>query len=63
MGIAPLLRPIAAPGISLPDVAMMLGTALALALVMKFRPTISRLTGGVFLLAACLYTAYLISRV
>ncbi len=63
MGIAPLIRPIAAPGISLPDTAMMLGTALALALVMKFRPTISRIAGGAFLLSACLYTAYLISRV
>lgn len=63
MGIAPLIHPICAPGIALADLAMMLGTTLALALVMKFRPAISRLTGGAFLLAACLYTAYLISRV
>ena len=63
MGIAPLIRPIEAPGISLPDVAMMLGVTLWLALLMKFRPSISRIAGGAFLLSACLYTAYLISRV
>ena len=63
MGIAPLIRPIAAPGISLPDTAMMLGVTLALALLMKFRPSISRIAGGAFLLSACIYTAYLISRV
>ena len=63
MGIAPLIRPIAAPGISLPDTAMMLGVTLALALLMKFRPSISRIAGGAFFLSACIYTAYLISRV
>ncbi len=63
MGIAPLIRPIAAPGILLSDPGMMLGAAFALALLMKFRPTISRIAGGAFLLAACLYTAYLIARI
>ena len=63
MGIAPLIRPITAPGISLTDVVMMLGVTLALALLMKFRPSISRIAGGAFLLSACIYTAYLISRV
>ena len=63
MGIAPLIRPITAPGISLTDVVMMLGVTLALALLMKFRPSISRIAGGAFLLSVCIYTAYLISRV
>ena len=63
MGIAPLIRPIAAPGILLSDLGMMLGAALALALLMKFRPAVSRIAGGAFLLASCLYTAYLIWRI
>jgi len=62
LGIAPLIRPIMAPGICTADLAVMLGVTLALACLMKFSKPIGRLAGAGFLLTACIYTVCLIRR-
>ena len=62
LGVAPLIRPIAAPGIRGLDFAVMLGATFALWGLMYFRKRIGRGAGAAFLLAACAYTAYLILR-
>lgn len=62
LGVAPLIRPIAAPGIQWADFAVMLGATFALWGLMFFRKKIGRGAGAAFLLAACVYTAYLILR-
>ena len=62
LGVAPLIRPIAAPGIRGLDFAVMLGATFALWGLMYFRKRIGRGAGAAFLLAACVYTAYLVVR-
>ena len=62
LGIAPLIRPIAAPGIAGADLAVMLGLTLALWGLMFFRKRVGRGAGAAFLLTACVYTAYLVCR-
>ncbi len=62
LGIAPLIRPIAAPGIRAADFAVMLAVTVVLALLMRFRSVIGRVAGAGFLFTAGLYTAYLILR-
>jgi len=62
LGVAPLIRPIAAPGIQWVDFAVMLAATFALWGLMFFRKKIGRVAGAAFLLAACVYTGYLVIR-
>ena len=62
LGVAPLIRPIAVKDILWTDFAVMLGVTFALWGLMFFRKRIGRIAGAAFLLAACVYTAYLIVR-
>jgi cation:H+ antiporter len=60
MGVAPLFRPIYAPGISWVDMGMMIFCSLALFPIMKTGGVISRREGAFLLLIYAGYTVYLI---
>lgn len=60
MGVAPLFRPIYAPGISWVDMGMMIFCSLALFPIMKTGGVISRREGAFLLLVYAGYTVYLI---
>ncbi len=59
-GIAPLIAPIKAPGISVVDMSFMMVVSVALFLMMKTGLTINRKEGAVLFFSYCVYTAYLI---
>ena len=59
-GIAPLIAPIKAPGISIVDMSVMMAVSVVLFLMMKTGLSISRKEGAVLFLSYCAYTAYLI---
>ena len=59
-GIAPLVAPIKAPGISIVDMSVMMVLSVLLFLMMKTGLSISRKEGAVLFFSYCAYTAYLI---
>lgn len=60
LGVAPLISPISAPGISFVDMGMMIFTAVILYPIMKTGKVISRVEGAVLFVIYLLYTAWLI---
>jgi cation:H+ antiporter len=59
LGIAPLVRPFAAPGINTPDLIMMLTVTILLIPFMRTKYQISRIEGGILLAGYIAYIAFL----
>lgn len=63
MGISPMLKPIAAKGITLLDMGLMIGIAALLWAMMIFGKKINRLEGALFLVINFTYVGYLVYKV
>lgn len=62
MGVAPVIKPIYAPGVQMFDFGVMIICALLLWGMMIFGKKINRIEGGIFLIINLAYIAYLIRR-
>lgn len=60
MGITPVVKPVAATGITQLDMGVMLGVSLLLWGMILFGKKISRTAGGILLLINCVYVGYLV---
>ena len=60
MGITPVIKPVAAMGITLLDMGVMLGVSLLLWGMMLFGKKLSRTAGGILLIINCVYVGYLV---
>lgn len=60
MGVTPVIKPVAAMGITLLDMGVMLGVSLLLWGMMFFGKKLSRTAGGILLLVNCVYVGYLV---
>lgn len=63
MGVSPMIKPIAAKGITLLDMGLMIGIAALLWAMMIFGKKINRLEGALFLVINFTYVGYLVYKV
>ena len=62
MGVTPVIKPVAAVGITLLDMGVMLGIALLLWGMMIFGKKINRAEGALLLVINCVYVGYLVMQ-